>query len=157
MGPAHSTVANKTHRKVCIMTFNNADLVYNCRFFSTAFLCVRLFYLVILSRVECSAYVHKYILEPGETMKIEAASDPIGLKLAIIYDAAPEGQVLYYHRFQARNGTTLTITHIDGADISTFGDDVSQIGKGQIKEKDSTKFAATIEALTYQAPITRGR
>lgn len=90
-------------------------------------------------------------------MKIEAASDPIGLKLAIIYDAAPEGQVLYYHRFQARNGTTLTITHIDGADISTFGDDVSQIGKGQIKEKDSTKFAATIEALTYQAPITRGR
>jgi hypothetical protein len=90
-------------------------------------------------------------------MQVEAASDPIGLKFAIVYDAAPEGQVLYYHRFQAKNGSTLTITHIDGADISTFGDNVSQIGKGQIKEKDATKFASSIEALTYQAPITRAR
>ena len=49
------------------------------------------------------AYIHKYIIEPGETIRIEAASDPIGLKFAIIYDAAPEGQVLYYHRFQAKN------------------------------------------------------
>lgn len=68
-----------------------------------------------------AAYIHKYIIEPGETIRIEAASDPIGLKFAIIYDAAPEGQVLYYHRFQAKNGSTFTITHIDGADISTFG------------------------------------
>lgn len=65
--------------------------------------------------------MNKYIIEPGDTIKVEAASDPIGLKIAIVYDAAPEGQVLYYHRFQARNDTTLNITHIDGADISTFG------------------------------------
>lgn len=67
------------------------------------------------------AYTNKYILEPGETKEVEAASDPIGLKIAIIYDAAPEGQVLYYNRWQVKNKSVLTISHIDGADISTFG------------------------------------
>jgi hypothetical protein len=30
MGPAHSTVVNKTHKKLCVVTFNNADLLYHC-------------------------------------------------------------------------------------------------------------------------------
>lgn len=36
-------------------------------------------------------------------------------------------------------------------------DNTSANGKGQIKERNATEFAASIEALTYQAPITRGR
>lgn len=32
MGSAHSMVVNKTHKKVCLLTFNQADLLYNCEF-----------------------------------------------------------------------------------------------------------------------------
>lgn len=31
MGPAQSIVVNKTHKKLCIITFNNADLLYHCK------------------------------------------------------------------------------------------------------------------------------
>ena len=30
MGPAHSTVANKSNKSICIITFNNPDLLYKC-------------------------------------------------------------------------------------------------------------------------------
>lgn len=29
------------------------------------------------------------------------------------------------------------------------------MGKGKIKERDASAFAVVIEALTYQAPVTR--
>ena len=33
------------------------------------------------------AYTNIYFIEPGQTVKVEAAHDPIGLKIAIVYDA----------------------------------------------------------------------
>eukprot|EP01039_Chlorochromonas_danica_P005520 gene5520-6079_t len=130
MGPAHSLVVNKTHKKLCIVTFNNADLIYN-------------------------SYYAMYVIEPGETKEVQAASDPIGLKIAIVYDAAPDEQQLLYQRWQVKNGSTLTVTYMNGGDISTFGDGTSNQGKGKIKERDASAFAVVVEALTYQAPITR--
>lgn len=62
-----------------------------------------------------------YILEPGESKEVQAASDPIGIKVAIVYDAQPEGQQLFYHRWQCKNKAVLTVTYMNGADISTFG------------------------------------
>lgn len=62
-----------------------------------------------------------YIIEPGESQIVQSASDPIGLKIAIVYDAAPDGQVLFYQRWQVKNKTTLTVTYCNGSDISTFG------------------------------------
>jgi nucleoside-specific outer membrane channel protein Tsx len=53
--------------------------------------------------------------------RLEAASDPIGLKIAIIYDAAPDGNQLFYQRWQVKNESVLTITFMNGGDISTFG------------------------------------
>lgn len=67
------------------------------------------------------AYHEMYIIEPGESKKVEASSDPIGLKIAVVYDAAPEGQQLFYHRWQCKNESTLTVTYMNGAEISTFG------------------------------------
>jgi len=34
-------------------------------------------------------------------------------------------------------------------------DDTVSMGKGKIKESDSSAFAVAIEALTYQSPVTR--
>jgi hypothetical protein len=62
-----------------------------------------------------------YILEPGESKEVQAASDPIGIKVAIVYDAEPEGQVLLYQRWQCKNSSVLTVTYMNGGDISTFG------------------------------------
>jgi hypothetical protein len=66
-----------------------------------------------------------YIIEPGESKKVEASSDPIGLKVAVVYDAAPEGQQLFYHRWQCKNDSTLNVTYMNGAEISTFGGEFS--------------------------------
>jgi len=67
------------------------------------------------------AYHKMYILEPGESKPVEALTDPIGLKIAIVYDAAPDGQVLMYQRWAVKNESVLTITSINGTDIATYG------------------------------------
>eukprot|EP01031_Cornospumella_fuschlensis_P029206 gene29206-35254_t len=84
-----------------------------------------------------------YVIEPGEQKEVQAASDPIGLKIGA------------YMRYQVKNGSTLTVTYINGGDISTFGDNTSSMGKGKIREKDMSQFAVVVEALTYQPPLTR--
>lgn len=58
---------------------------------------------------------------PGESKQVEAATDPIGLKIGIVYDAAPEGQILMYQMWKVKNESVLTITYVNGGDISTFG------------------------------------
>ena len=68
-----------------------------------------------------SAYEKMYVLEPGEQKQVEALSSPIGLKIAIVYDAAPEGQYLLYQRWEVKINSILTITYVNGGDISTFG------------------------------------
>lgn len=123
-------------------------------------------------------YCNMYVLEPGETKTVQAGlSDPYGLKIGIVYDAAPEGQYLLYQRWQVTNESVLTITYVNGGDISTFGgiifyvqffrnefkifhfyyirDGTVSMGKDKIKESDGSAFARAIEALTYQSPVTR--
>ena len=96
MGAAQSMVVNKTHKKICVLTFNEADRLY-------------------------TAYNKMYVLEPGESKQVEALSSPLGLKIGIVYDAAPDGQVLMYQRWAVSNESVLTITSINGADIATYG------------------------------------
>ena len=62
-----------------------------------------------------------YILDPAESKQVEASPDHYGLKVAIVYDAAPDGQVLMYQRWGVKNESVLTVTSVNGADISTFG------------------------------------
>ena len=96
-----------------------------------------------------------YILEPAETKQVEAASDPFGLKVAIVYDAAPDGQKILYQRWVVKKEAVLTITAVDGENIQYFGEGAEISGKGSIKEKDASQFAVVIDALTYQSPLER--
>eukprot|EP00596_Hydrurales_sp_CCMP1899_P001638 CAMPEP_0119052542 /NCGR_PEP_ID=MMETSP1177-20130426/73806_1 /TAXON_ID=2985 /ORGANISM="Ochromonas sp, Strain CCMP1899" /LENGTH=102 /DNA_ID=CAMNT_0007032143 /DNA_START=145 /DNA_END=453 /DNA_ORIENTATION=- len=96
-----------------------------------------------------------YVLLPGESKQVEAASDPIGLKIGIVYDATPEGQILRYQMWKVKNESVLTITYVSGVDISTFGDDTTSMGKMTCREKDEFSFSAALEALTYQPPVTK--
>lgn len=62
-----------------------------------------------------------YVVEPGESVDVNALTNPNGLKIGIVYDAVPESEVLLYQRFTSKNKATLTITHVSAGDISTFG------------------------------------
>ena len=73
------------------------------------------------------AYTNIYVLMPGESKQVEAATDPIGLKIGIVYDAAPEGQILMYQMWKVKNESVLTITYVNGGDISTFGGKFSTV------------------------------
>lgn len=130
MGNAQAMVVNKTHKKICVITFNQTDLLMR-------------------------SYHSMYILEPAETKQVEANSDPNGLKIAIVYDAQPDGQVLLYQRWGIKNASVITITQINNDEISIIGEGYTSQGKGKVKEKDETAFATAIDALTYQSPIER--
>eukprot|EP01035_Chromulina_nebulosa_P018217 gene18217-23883_t len=130
MGNAHCLVVNKTHKKLCVVTYNHADMLY-------------------------TGYKNMYIIEPGESKQVEAIPHDYGLRVGIIYDAKSEGQVLMYQRWVCKNESVLTVTFMNGGDISTFGDNTVSQGKGEFREKDTEKFASAVEALTYQSPVTR--
>ena len=62
-----------------------------------------------------------YIVAPGESALIEANPDAIGLKLGIIYQTEKERNELYFHRFTCNNDSVLTITLVNGENITYFG------------------------------------
>lgn len=62
-----------------------------------------------------------YIVEPGESTKIEANPDAIGLKIGIVYHTERERNELYFHRFTCHNDSVLTIQFIEGENISYAG------------------------------------
>jgi hypothetical protein len=59
-----------------------------------------------------------YVIEPKETIKVEGNMKHAGLKVAIIYDASPDGNVLMYHRWQCRNKSVISIAAMKGQVIS---------------------------------------
>ena len=132
MGNAQCIVHNKTHKKVCIITFNQADLMYK-------------------------EYKYMYILDPGETKPIEAQSDPIGLKVGIVYDAEYHDQILKYKRWQCKKDSTLVITDVvysaNGDGIVASGDGTSVSGNGAVKERDKSAYDKVIDALKYTSPV----
>jgi hypothetical protein len=67
------------------------------------------------------AYHTMYIVGPGESAMIEANPDAIGLKLGIIYQTEKERNELLFHRFTCNNDSFLTITLINGENITYFG------------------------------------
>ena len=83
MGAAHSLVINKTHKKICVITFNLSDILYQCKYlfrdckiFPVKFPSLSVSYSFFLQL----AYQNMYVLMPGESKQIEAQADPYGLK-----------------------------------------------------------------------------
>lgn len=66
-------------------------------------------------------HTNMYILDPGESKQVEAIPHDYGLKVGVVYDAKSEGQVLMYQRWGCKNESVLTVTFMNGGDISTFG------------------------------------
>jgi len=130
MGNAHCLIVNKTHKKICVVTYNYADSLY-------------------------TSYKEMYILDPGEQKQVEAIANDYGLRVGIVYDAKTEEQKLLYQRWKVKTSSVLTVTFMNGGDISTFGDNTAADGKGEFRERNETKFANAVEALTYQSPVTR--
>ena len=62
-----------------------------------------------------------YIIGPGESTVIEANPDAVGLKLGIVYQTEIERNELHFHRFTCANDSKLTITILDGQNITYFG------------------------------------
>jgi hypothetical protein len=58
MGAAHATVVNNTAKKICVITFDQADILY-------------------------SHYNKMYIIDPGCKMLVEALPDVIGLRIGM--------------------------------------------------------------------------
>ena len=86
MGAAHSLVINKTHKKICVITFNLSDILYQCKYFMPCPKkkpCVKSPFLSgshFLVPIYKLAYQNMYVLMPGESKQIEAQADPYGLK-----------------------------------------------------------------------------
>ena len=81
------------------------------------------FFSIVSSILSCFqiGYNKMYIIDPGCSMQVEALADAYGLKVAIVYDASPDRNILMYERWQCKNDSTLTVTQFVGSEISTFG------------------------------------
>jgi hypothetical protein len=68
----------------------------------------------------CVEYNTMYIIDPGCTMKVEGLPAK-HIRVAIVYDATPDGNVLMYQSWLCKHESTMTISQFIGADISVLG------------------------------------
>lgn len=94
MGPAHSTVVNRSDSHICVITFNKADLLF--RF-----------------------YNNLYVIAPGEAMNVESNPDPVGHYVAIVYKA--EKGVFHYKRWLCNNECEMIVKSIKKYEIEVTG------------------------------------
>ena len=135
MGNAVCQVHNRTHKKLCVLTFNQADLLYQ-------------------------KYEHMYSLDPGASCVVEALSNPIGLKVGIVFDAVPDadqkkGGQLKYQRWAVKKEKVLTITALEREEITAVGEDFTNEGKSTVNCRKVEDFATAVECLTYVKPAVR--
>ena len=88
-----------------------------------------------------------YILEPGDETLVEANPDATGLKIGVCYMAKKETKEFFYLRYMVKTNAIFTISEIEGDEVSYYGDDISPIGKGKIKESDEIPFRMGMEAI----------
>lgn len=92
-----------------------------CRAYCTFYLFISPSYSTFTILSIQSEYNKMYIIDPGCSMQVEALADAYGLKVAIVYDASPDRNILMYERWQCKNDSTLTVTQFVGSEISTYG------------------------------------
>jgi len=127
MGPAHSIVKNQTESRICVITFTYTDLIY-------------------------LTYNTLYVIEPGATILVESQPDATGLKVGLVYDCSLDTKELFYQRFVCKTDSTLTISEIDGEEISWFGENITGYTKGKIKETNKIPLTMAYEAVQNVEP-----
>ena len=84
MGVGNSVVVNKTPKKICVITFNYADLVYG-------------------------TYENIYEVMPGESKNVETTvANEKGLKVAVVYDVDRAEKELLFQLWKVKNESTFT-------------------------------------------------
>lgn len=127
MGPAHSTVKNQTENRICVITFTYTDLIY-------------------------LTYNTLYVIEPGSTVLVESQPDATGLKVGLVYDCLLDTKEIFYQRFVCKTESCLTISEIDGEEISWFGENITGYTKGKIKEANKMPLTMAYEAIQNVEP-----
>lgn len=97
-----------------------------------------------------------YMVDPNQSIQVEANPDPTGLKIGIIYAINLDKKEFLYHRFLCKNDGTLNITELTGDDISYYGnrDDATLQAKGKIRETEKIPFDMVKETV-YNLPSTQ--
>ncbi len=98
MGPANSVVVNQTSYPLCLVTFNNTDILY-------------------------PSYHSFFVVPPGQRLQVDANPDAFGLKIGFIHSTYSDGgkaEFLCYHRLQAKNESVIYVTGLglDGVKYS---------------------------------------
>lgn len=94
-----------------------------------------------------TAYNSLYVIEPGETVTVEANPDAIGLKVGIIYQVNEETKEFLFQRFMCKNDSIFNISEIIGEEVSFYGDGISLQTKGKLKESDSVAYEMASDAV----------
>ena len=129
MGAANSVVANQIDKPLSIVTFNNADTVYEY-------------------------YKNLYQVAPNGQAQVEAAADAWGLKVGIVYEILGDDRLLYRMWF-CSNGSTLTVHSISYDDIQADGCD--HLGTGDISlDRDTMSGVLDWLGLTVDAASAAG-
>ena len=118
MGNTNCTVNNRTDKKLVILTFNNADSIY-------------------------TTYNQVYSVNSDQAIKVEAAADAWGLKVAIVYNNV--GGQLLWRWFMVKNGDTLTINSVNGQDMNVMGGQSTHVGHTSVNANMSATFMKTLD------------
>ena len=126
LGPANCTVINSSENKLCVLTFNKADLFF-------------------------TNYYHMYAIDTGQSQRVEALSEPNGLFVAIVYKAVDN--YLHYKRWHCANGSEITVQSVTKQEIIVSGENIGLKGIGKIKENNSMQYQMALDILANRSTI----
>ena len=121
MGPAQSTVVNHTGRRMCVLSFDNSDLLCTSKYISFSFERNYLKNLLFDITLVHQGYNCLYLIEPGKSVFVEATPDAVGLKIGVVYDTIAKTRELLFQKFACKNESTIAIYDIDYDKLSWDG------------------------------------
>jgi hypothetical protein len=128
MGPANSIVSNQLDKPLTVVTFNNADFVYQY-------------------------YNQIYNVAPWGETRVEAGADAWGLKVGIVYGLV--GDQMLYRMWSCANGSYLTVNSIYYDQIDATGCD--HIGTNHISvNADTANGVLSWAGLSFDAISAAG-
>lgn len=110
MGNSCVTVLNKSEKNICVICFNNLDMLYADYYNDEMF-----------------------VIPPGEFCNVSAIASTYGLQAAIITDVHPTEHYYSFDLWWVKTGATLTVTAVDFTDrvVIAHGVDCESYGRGK--------------------------
>ena len=131
MGVGNSVVVNKTDKKLCVITFNYADLIYG-------------------------SFEKIYTILPGESKNVETTvSNDKGLKIGVVYHTDQEEKEFLFQLWKVKNESTFTITSFNGTDITISGSNITSVGAQKtqgVKDEEAWQMAMDVLSVPSNLP-----